>query len=295
MAIDRMKRLPSNDPRNFMQQANIRCSYCKGAYHQPGQGEFDLQVHNSWLFFPCHGWYLYFYERILGKLIGDPLLLYHSGIGPNLRSVANNLSIIYSEMIRGSYSVESFMGDPYRARADKPKGPGLCERGSHTAVHLWVRDPQQPAFEDLGNFYSAGRDPLFYCHHAIVDRMWTLWRPPAQAARGKVFKASSPDPPNVDSVFLVVIDMIIRVVVPKTKKGKTEELLALENMEVDTTKLLKVNVFENDKDNNMDHLGKASYVEDMEVEDDDTILVTLMPRHQGTGIKIIEAPPCKSS
>lgn len=31
-----------------------------------------MDVHFSWLFFPFHGWYLYFYEKILGKLIGDP-------------------------------------------------------------------------------------------------------------------------------------------------------------------------------------------------------------------------------
>ncbi|KAG8386534.1 hypothetical protein BUALT_Bualt03G0158400 [Buddleja alternifolia] len=72
MAIDRMKRLLKDDPRNFMQQANIHCAYCNGAYDQPGQGTLDLQVHNSWFFFPFHRWYLYFYERILGKLIGDP-------------------------------------------------------------------------------------------------------------------------------------------------------------------------------------------------------------------------------
>jgi polyphenol oxidase len=32
----------------------------------------ELQVHSSWLFFPFHRCYLYFFERILGKLIDDP-------------------------------------------------------------------------------------------------------------------------------------------------------------------------------------------------------------------------------
>ncbi|KAK4387191.1 Catechol oxidase B, chloroplastic [Sesamum angolense] len=77
-AIECMKQLQKdnpNDPRGFMQQANIHCAYCNGAYTydtQPGQDPFTLQVHNSWLFFPFHRWYLYFYERILGELIGDP-------------------------------------------------------------------------------------------------------------------------------------------------------------------------------------------------------------------------------
>lgn len=61
------------------------------------------------------------------------------------------------------------------------------------------------------------------------------------------------------TLFPVVVDRIIRAVVPKTKKGKANELLVLENMEVDTTKLLKVNVFVNDEDDNLDDLSKASY------------------------------------
>ncbi|KAI3675066.1 hypothetical protein L1987_84650 [Smallanthus sonchifolius] len=32
----------------------------------------DIGLHHTWLFFPFHRWYLYFYERILGNLIGRP-------------------------------------------------------------------------------------------------------------------------------------------------------------------------------------------------------------------------------
>nr|KAJ0187276.1 hypothetical protein LSAT_V11C900497190 [Lactuca sativa] len=28
----------------------------------------------------------------------------------------------------------------------------------------------------MGNFYSAGYDPLFYGHHANVDRLWSIWK-----------------------------------------------------------------------------------------------------------------------
>ncbi|OIV96144.1 hypothetical protein TanjilG_13076 [Lupinus angustifolius] len=70
-AIRRMKALPSDDPRNFYQQANVHCAYCDGAYHQVGFPDLDLQVHDSWLFFPFHRWYLYFYERILASLVKD--------------------------------------------------------------------------------------------------------------------------------------------------------------------------------------------------------------------------------
>ncbi|KAL2627264.1 hypothetical protein AAZV13_07G162800 [Glycine max] len=28
----------------------------------------------------------------------------------------------------------------------------------------------------MGRFYSAARDPIFYSHHANVDRMWNIWK-----------------------------------------------------------------------------------------------------------------------
>ncbi|KAL6546632.1 hypothetical protein OROMI_022353 [Orobanche minor] len=71
-AVELMRALPDDDPRSFKQQANVHCAYCDGAYDQAGFPNLELQVHNSWLFFPFHRYYLYFFERILGKLIDDP-------------------------------------------------------------------------------------------------------------------------------------------------------------------------------------------------------------------------------
>ena len=70
-AVELMKALPADDPRNFTQQAKVHCAYCDGAYDQIGFPDLEIQVHDSWLFFPWHRFYLYFHERILGKLIGD--------------------------------------------------------------------------------------------------------------------------------------------------------------------------------------------------------------------------------
>ncbi|KAL0311409.1 UNVERIFIED_CONTAM: Polyphenol oxidase, chloroplastic [Sesamum angustifolium] len=71
-AVGLMKALPPEDPRNFMQQANVHCAYCNLTYQQTGDPKLKLQIHNCWHFFPWHRWYLYFFERILGKLIDDP-------------------------------------------------------------------------------------------------------------------------------------------------------------------------------------------------------------------------------
>ncbi|GJM93000.1 hypothetical protein PR202_ga09511 [Eleusine coracana subsp. coracana] len=64
--------LPRSDPRSFYQQANVHCAYCSGALRQPGRPELPLQIHFTWLFFPFHRAYLYFFERIAAKLLGDP-------------------------------------------------------------------------------------------------------------------------------------------------------------------------------------------------------------------------------
>ncbi|XP_057812287.1 polyphenol oxidase I, chloroplastic-like [Salvia miltiorrhiza] len=223
-ATELMKALPADDPRNFMQQANVHCAYCNLTYDQASDPSNKLQIHFSWLFFPWHRWYLYFYERILAKLIDDPTFalpfwnwdnpkgmpmpamfvrdnspLYNARrnrdhlplVDPppyaDLRFskkfqtdpdkiVGSNLTEMYSEMVRSAVNLEDFYGAKYALGSNPDPGAGTVERGSHTAIHAWVGDPNSPAGEDMGNFYSTGRDPLFFCHHANVDRMWSVWR-----------------------------------------------------------------------------------------------------------------------
>ncbi|KAF5204729.1 Polyphenol oxidase protein [Thalictrum thalictroides] len=70
--IQLMKELPASDPWNFYQQATIHCTYCNGSFDQVGFPDVLLQIHGSWLFTPWHRYYLYFWEKILGKLLNDP-------------------------------------------------------------------------------------------------------------------------------------------------------------------------------------------------------------------------------
>jgi polyphenol oxidase len=220
-AIELMKALPSDDPRNFTQQANVHCAYCDGAYHQVGFPNLELQVHSSWLFFPYHRWYLYFNERILRKLLGDdsfalpywnwdnPPGMYLPSIytdkssplydalrnanhqPPTLidldygetddttggkGSVDANLAIMYRQMISGATTPGLFFGEKYLAGDEPDPGAGTIESVPHNTVHTWTGDPNQPNIEDMGALYSAGRDPVFFCHHSNVDRMWVIWK-----------------------------------------------------------------------------------------------------------------------
>jgi polyphenol oxidase len=164
---------------------------------------------------------LYFFERILGKLIDDPSFtlpfwnwdspegmqipgmftdpssplydqfrnaghlppaivdLGYNGTDTNTSNqqrVAENLAIMYRQMVTNAKTPLLFHGSAYRAGDQPSPGAGSIEKIPHIPVHRWVGDPNQPNGEDLGNLYSSARDPLFYCHHANVDRTWTIWK-----------------------------------------------------------------------------------------------------------------------
>lgn len=218
-AIELMKALPDSDPRSFRQQANIHCAYCDGAYDQVGFPDLELQVHDSWLFFPFHRHYLYFFEKILGKLIDDPNFampfwnwdtsagmpmpsIYAVKSSPlydairnarhqppslvdldfsgqdnasNNQRIQTNLTVMYRTMVSGATTSRLFLGNPYRAGQPPNPGAGSLENAPHGAVHVWTGDPTHGG-EDMGNFYSAARDPIFYAHHSNVDRMWSVWK-----------------------------------------------------------------------------------------------------------------------
>ncbi|XP_044328854.1 polyphenol oxidase, chloroplastic [Triticum aestivum] len=220
-AVALMKQLPADDPRSFEQQWRVHCAYCDGAYDQVGFPDLEIQVHNCWLFFPWHRFYLYFHERILGKLIGDdtfalpfwnwdapagmtlpaiyanrssplynerrnpahqppfPVDLDYNEIDviiPTDEQIDQNLNIMYRQMVSGAKKTRLFMGQPYRAGDQPDPGAGSVENVPHGTMHTWTGDPAQPNNEDMGNFYSAARDPIFFAHHGNIDRLWHVWR-----------------------------------------------------------------------------------------------------------------------
>ncbi|CAK8542278.1 unnamed protein product [Lathyrus sativus] len=223
-----MKALPKDDPRSFYQQSKIHCAYCDGAYHQQHPFEnLKIDIHKSWFFFPFHRWYLYFFERILGSLIGDPNFampfwswdtidgmqippyftymnssLYHklrdknhmppyivdllffgneNFISPQ-KQISFNMATMYKQMVLAS-TKEIFMGSPLRHGDKSDPGIGSVELAPHNTVHLWVGAADTPNREDMGAFYTAARDPIFYSHHSNSDRMWVIWKKLGQGRR----------------------------------------------------------------------------------------------------------------
>ncbi|KAK9150038.1 hypothetical protein Syun_008347 [Stephania yunnanensis] len=242
-AIAKMKQLDPKDPWNFMQQATIHCTFCNGAFFQVNYPDKLLQVHGNWLFLPWHRYYLYFWERILGKIIGDPTLAipywnWDTADGMFMPSVylddksslyndnrnhdhykalmdfnytneptptPNPRPDEYAKVINQNYDkVEKlftsdnvaraclFMGQPIVAGEDMTEtemteNAGAIER-LHNLAHEWVGPVAKPN-HDMGNFYTAARDTLFFAHHANVDRMWDIYR----KKRGNKVEFNRPD------------------------------------------------------------------------------------------------------
>nr|AAW57419.1 aureusidin synthase-like protein [Oncidium hybrid cultivar] len=94
----------------------------------------------------------------------------------NAHSVDDNLRIMYRQMIQNGATSELFMGSAIRAGDHPEPGGGSVEFVPHDTVHTWTGDPRNHNDEDMGAFYSAARDPLFYPHHANIDRLWSVWK-----------------------------------------------------------------------------------------------------------------------
>ncbi|MCD9646839.1 hypothetical protein HAX54_037035 [Datura stramonium] len=101
-----------------------------------------------------------------------------NGTDPNIsnaQQTSQNLTIMYRQMVSLGRTPETFLGDPYRA-GGQPGGSGSLENIPHGPVHIWTGDRTQRNFENMGHFYSAARDPIFYAHHSNIDRLWTVWK-----------------------------------------------------------------------------------------------------------------------
>lgn len=175
-----------NDPRGFQRQANIHCWMCS-------EGGPSLAVHGSWKFFAWHRAYLYFHERILGKLIGDM----------DFRLPYWDWDVASHRRLPGAYTSPNNATNPLwngtRVMSPTDELPdedvgddvmdaaltagtfadfggtasfgGIPEGAPHGSVHVDVGGFSG----DMGHFETAGKDPVFYAHHSNVDKMWSDW------------------------------------------------------------------------------------------------------------------------
>lgn len=190
---------PSN-PLGWLLQSYVHCWYCGGGT----DGKAGEEIHGSWWFLPWHRCYLYFLERTLSKLANDPNLRLpywdwstQSKATQTLPGIYDNSNSSLYDALRGASTGDVIPPDFVGPRAmsivlnssdfsmfggvDATKNGGQAgqlERIPHNNVHNWTGTDGNTApnyGSDMGVLATAARDPIFFCHHANVDRMWPSW------------------------------------------------------------------------------------------------------------------------
>jgi len=175
-AVQAMRALPASDTRNLESQARI---------HQ------DRCPHGNWYFLPWHRAYLHRFEAICRELTGEntfrlpywdwssdprvPPPFWGQGnpldhprdAGPNDRALPEMVGQpVIDNVVLPETDFEQFAsGESTTQRGGSFLGP--LEARPHNHVHNFIGG-------DMVTFMSP-RDPVFWLHHANVDRIWAMW------------------------------------------------------------------------------------------------------------------------
>jgi tyrosinase len=178
-AISAMKALPSTDPRNWYNQAEIHNNLCR---------------HSSWLILPWHRAYLWYFEEICRELTGRddfaipywnwttsrqiPAVFWDSSsslFDSNRTATASSSApdfMVGPTVISSILSETNFIafaGAAVALNYTSQFGPGAgpLESGPHNGIHNFVGG-------NMGTFMSP-LDPIFWTHHGRVDELWVEW------------------------------------------------------------------------------------------------------------------------
>lgn len=152
-------------------------------------------------FLPWHRIYIFLFEKIVQKTLGDPTW----GLPYWNWTKDRTLPLAFREEVDGSQQGNELFWevrnqgvnaiDPAGQLAElEPVEVGIgflsdqrfdtrlfggffpfgfspsLERGPHGNVHVFVGPD-----EGMGFFEQAARDPIFWCHHCNIDRLWESW------------------------------------------------------------------------------------------------------------------------
>ncbi|URE26138.1 polyphenol oxidase [Musa troglodytarum] len=114
-------------------------------------------------------------RHVKNGAIVDLKYAYTENPASNSEIIRENLCFIQKTFKHSLSMAELFMGDPVRAgEKEIEEAHGQLEV-IHNAVHRWIGEPDGYK-EDMGDFSTAARDPVFFSHHCNVDRMWEIYR-----------------------------------------------------------------------------------------------------------------------
>jgi hypothetical protein len=210
--VAEMKSRPSSDPTSWRFQANIHGTF---AFDTPSHPTWNRCQHGSFLFLSWHRMYLYFFERILRDASGDPDLalpywrwnvqrslpiafrqpanasnpLYESrralainqGAQLPLSAVRTAGALNFTNFSSPFGSGSSFGGQRVTQPIHLARNPvyGALENSPHNVIHGLIGGPgggpTDPNRAWMGWPQTAARDPIFWLHHAMIDRVWKFW------------------------------------------------------------------------------------------------------------------------
>jgi Common central domain of tyrosinase/Polyphenol oxidase middle domain len=177
-AIKAMKALRCENPLSWAYQAAIHQTTLPHNLPCWNKCEHD----GSLFFWSWHRMYLYWFERIIRKMSGDPgwALPYWNWTSPTqLRLPAmfrdDPTSELYvadrnPAMNNGTGSLDPLLVDYSIAfrEIDYRTASTMFQDGPHGAVHNGVGGGMQ-------HNVTTALDPIFFLHHSNVDRLWNLW------------------------------------------------------------------------------------------------------------------------
>ena len=201
--ITAMRNLPASNPLNWNTWANIHGANGTGPLWNTCQ-------HGHWWFLPWHRLYLLFFERTIRRLSNQPTfalpfwdysassavgnsyparalpLIFRSPTTNNALFAANrNPGINTGQQLPSSatshtnaFTFTNFTG-PTGSSASF--GSQMVPTPNHGAVpHGRLESTPHDSVHGsigglMGAFSTAARDPIFWLHHANIDRLWNLW------------------------------------------------------------------------------------------------------------------------
>ncbi|KAJ6751981.1 hypothetical protein OIU85_002404 [Salix viminalis] len=187
---------------------------------------------------------------------------------PDPVQVASNLNVMYRQMVTANYPT-LFLGRPYRAGDEPEPGAGSLEDVPHTTVHIWTGDADQANRENMGVFYAAARDPIFFSHimgistgcgrygrnyqlryeFQDVASPWINARPKPKPNKQKPKVAvATADPTKPIGLLNKTVSVVVeRPNQRRSTKPKEVEVLVIERIEYRIDMYVKFNVLINDE------------------------------------------------
>ncbi|MNU62023.1 Tyrosinase [compost metagenome] len=207
-----MKTRPATDPTSWYYQAAIHgfdasSPYWKNVGTLPPQSEQDTYwercQHQSWYFLPWHRMYLAYFEQIVAQTIADlggpadwalPFWDYCDTSNPERLNIPGNFtapntdsnplwmpnrnnSVKAANTVLTALDIEFYTSLPnntvgFGGPVTKfhPGGgySGGLENLPHNKIHVDISGA-------MGDPDTAGLDPIFWLHHANIDRLWQVW------------------------------------------------------------------------------------------------------------------------